>query len=244
MMTGAAEPSQDDYYDNIDSEVLEAFSENGSDGVHEVLESHELNYRLNSSTVVGREASSREDPSDEEELTPQRWFDEDESEINAVAFETSGSNNEARVQVMMSLDGWTGSFRDTTYVEDVIGISWAGDWTPTDESIRTPDDNHDISFWSESLEGGVAALVDLSEDSVLPWIDSDDDFLLAATLSAGSDPGSVHGYYQHNIATSPTANINSIEGSLSTNPLDIVMDPSATTDWDVADPTEAVDVVS
>jgi hypothetical protein len=242
----AASSPESNYYHAIEKEMIQVYDESGSDGLRDVLEDHRLEYRHSQGnpSEEGANENKLESPEEGERVSPQRAFGQSESEVNVVSFATPESNNEVRVQTIVKLDGWSGSFRDCLYVDDVIGIDWTGDWTLTDQSIRTPSDHHEINFWSESLNGGLAAKVDLDSDKVLPWIDSNELFLLAATLKTGSGtPGSVFGSYQHNYALLPTGKIQGISGSNGAGPLNVSLSLQAQKKWDYADPSDAPDVI-
>jgi len=157
-------------YEEIDQEVFEAFTDDGSDGVRQVMKSRGLDHSLSTDKKIEDTESGP---------APYDYHWQDNSDIYVNAFNVDGEDR-IRVQAMAGLKTVRPSADSVAFVPDIIGISYISDhWSAVgDESLRTDVDEVDISLFSGTLKkGGYAAEVSHSEP-----LEPSVNVLLAVTL--------------------------------------------------------------
>lgn len=146
-------------------QIVESFHEDGLEGVKNEFGKQNLDYTVTSTTL-------EEKQSKESEITPNAGYDEGSSEVTIMLGENDSHPDRIWATTLMELEGVDTLATYYKGIEDAIGISFNDDhWSvvgSTYKSIQHPDDveeEGEVSFYSESLEGGgLAVTVDLPVD--------------------------------------------------------------------------------
>ncbi|WP_139043042.1 hypothetical protein [Halorubrum tropicale] len=213
---------------DIDSRVLEAYNDNGEDGVHKVMAETGYDYNVTTSSKTFKS----EDNSD---ISPDARYLETYADLMVNVFDDPEGDDRVRVQVITTLDGTGAPSGYGTWAEDATVITYDGnEWTNVGEASlqMSPSEGGTIGLYPAAISsGGVGGVVDL--DSI--YTDTSQNILLAQSLTnLNGNPGTIYGSYKHTWSANPFgASVDGIEGGV--GPATISFSGVIEDDWQIVD---------